>query len=305
MQALATFCYASALVKRSSGYPVSQQPRPLSDLERYHARTVQAGLKLINALAMTAGLASLFFGLALPVAFIADGKRVPLVAILLLVLLTLFLLAAGAFLIAYARCHPITLARTATRLQGTLWRRHRSNVNAVTGGRHTLYIGFIDDIQLRWPYGADIIFDPLEGEHVELTVAMIEIAHREPWTRLRAWVGCSKARPKKVAVVLEYDNALHVHGALAKYGRHYLLRYHAGTALWAGALAALTLFVIMQPVTTDFLVSINFFLSLLAVVGYLAGLVVISLLAFRGYRTLRRRVDPGFDETPHVEKLKG
>ncbi|WNL38290.1 hypothetical protein RN346_13420 [Halomonas sp. PAMB 3232] len=149
---------------------MGQQPRPVSDLERYHARTVQTGLKLINALAMTTGVTSLFCGLALPVAFMADGKRVPLVA---------------------------------------------------------------------------------------------------------------------------------------KYGRHYLLRYHAGTALWATALAALTLFVIMQPVTTDFLVSINFFLSLLAVVGYLAGLAVVSLLVFKGYRALRRRFDPGFDETPHEERLKG
>lgn len=176
---------------------MSQQSRPLSDLEHYHARTVQAGLKLINALAMTAGITFLLLGLVLPVAFIADGKRLPLVAILLLALMMLFLLAAGAFLISYACFHPIKRAGTATRLQGTLWRRHRRGVNFVTGGRHTLYIDFIDDIQLRWPYDADTIFDPLEGQHVAPTVAMIEIAHRGPWTRLRAWVGCAKARPKR------------------------------------------------------------------------------------------------------------
>lgn len=54
--------------------------------------------------------------------------------------------------------------------------------------------------------------------------------------------------PQKVAVVLDYANAIHVHGALKKYGRRYLLRYHAGATLWPAALAVLKLFIIMQPV---------------------------------------------------------
>ncbi|WP_447957284.1 hypothetical protein [Vreelandella sp. EE7] len=190
-------------------------------------------------------------------------------------------------------------------LRGTITRERRRKVNAVTGGRHTLRIDFIDDIQLRWPYGADPIFDPLEGQHVELMVAMIEIRHRGPWTRLRDFLGCAKARPRKVAVVLEYGKAIQLHAALEKYGRHYLLRYHATVTAVIIALVALSLLILIQPATTDFLIRINFFLSLLAVLGYLAGLLLITLLVGKVIRALRQRFDPSFDETPHEERLKG
>ncbi|WP_252106391.1 MULTISPECIES: hypothetical protein [unclassified Halomonas] len=283
---------------------MGQQSRPLSDLERYHARTVYTGLKLQDGLILMGGSVFLLLSLGLPVAFFLDGKRLVLSEIMMIGLATLLLAALSTLAILYAR-HHVTLASTATALQGTLVRKRRRQMNPVTGVGHTRYVDFIDDIELRWPAGADAIVDPLEGQYIELKIAVIEITHGSTWTRLREWVGSARARPRQVGVVLEYEKAIHIHGALAQYGRRYLLRYRARLTAVVTFIVALSLFILIQPATTHFLVRTNFLLSLLAIVGYVAGAFMITLLVGKVIKALRRRFDPGFDETPHEERLKG
>ncbi|WP_018718211.1 hypothetical protein [Arhodomonas aquaeolei] len=284
--------------------------RPLSALERYHARSIHLRLILFKWLALFFGVVLTLLGLMLPVAFAFDRQSVPLPLLLLLVLLDLVIIALGLFITAHGLWRDTKLRETATQLHGKLTEKKHTVVNPNTGSRTTHRLYFIDDIQISWPSGSETVYLPLVGRDIELTVAMIDVKSRNRLKALRQRVGIDKLagpgkHPSGIAVVLNYRQAVNIHGVLDKYGRNYLLGYQLRWAIGAGLFVALTFFLLMQPYTLTFLSQTNFLLMLLVLIGYAIGGALAMGLVIEGYQKLRKRLDPDYDDTPHEERLKG
>ncbi|MFI0472488.1 hypothetical protein ACGLWX_07170 [Halomonas sp. HMF6819] len=280
---------------------MNHNARPLTALETTHVRTVYLRLVALKWVALLFGGLCWLLGLALPAALVVDPLGLPELAGLFMLLLSLFFLAAGALFIALGLRQALRQRGTTTRLHGTLT---KVQIN-VRGSVYYRY--FIDDTQIMWPPGARDLYVRSVGRPVSLTVAMIDLAPRQKvHAFLARWTPKTlKRQPSGYAVVLNYSPYINIHGALAKYGRYFLLFYQLKWALGMGLWVALTLLVIMQPFVLTLVARSSIIAFLLALVGYFIVTGLICCAVIKGYHTLRKWLSPDYDDTPHEERLKG
>ncbi|MFI0472489.1 hypothetical protein ACGLWX_07175 [Halomonas sp. HMF6819] len=286
---------------------MSNHIRPLTALEKHHARTVYLRVVFFKWLLVLFGSFFLVLSVILPVAFVFDDIRAPLALIIFMGLLDLLVVALALFIMAHGLGRAATLRHTTAQLRGRLIEKTRTASAGNGGGRYTVYTYFIDDQQIVWPAGAERLYKPLVGQTITLTVAMIDMRSRAGLKALLEGIGIEalKKKPAAVGVVLECPPVIDVHGALTKYGRYYLLRYQLKVAAVIGLFVALFLLPSLHPVTTDWLVGQSHVTMLAIILGWGIGSVALTYFIARGYQGLRKWLNPAYDDTPHEEKLKG
>ncbi|WP_447928128.1 hypothetical protein [Vreelandella sp. EE27] len=282
---------------------MSKHTRPLTALEKHHARTVYLRMMLFKCLLVLFGMFFLVLSVALPVAFVVDDIRASLLLIGFLIVLDLVVAALGVLCIAHGLGRATTLRHTTTQVRGRLIEEKRTASAGNGGGRYTVYTYFINDMQLSWPPGAERLYKPLIDQTITLTVAMIDIRSRP---RLQALVKCFGIDPDKekspgLGVVLKCQKAINVHGALEKYGRYYLLRYQLKLAAGFGFFAALALLFFMHPTSNGWMVQQSPLMQGMIITGYVFGSIVLAALVANGYPALRKRLNSDYDATPHEE----
>ncbi|UYG00653.1 hypothetical protein [Halomonas sp. GD1P12] len=286
---------------------MNHEPRPLSALERTHARTAYLRLTLFKWLLVVFASLILMLGIILPVAFVIDDTRAHLALIIFMGLLDLLVVALALFIMAHGLGRAATLRPTTAQLRGRLIEKTHTASTGNGGGRYTVYTYFIDDQQIVWPAGAERLYKPLVGQTITLTVAMIDMRSRAGLKALLEGIGIEalKKQPAAVGVVLACPPVIDVHGTLTRYGRYYLLRYQLKTAAAIGLFVALFLLPSLYPATTDWLVGRSHVTMLAIILGWAIGSVVVTYLIARGYQGLRKWLNPAYDDTPHEERLKG
>ncbi|WP_252106389.1 MULTISPECIES: hypothetical protein [unclassified Halomonas] len=280
---------------------MNHNARPLTALEKNHVCTVYLRLVALKWVALLFGGLCWLLGLALPAALVVDPQGLPKLAGLFMLMLSLFFLAAGTLFLALGLRQALRQRGTTTRLHGTLT-MVRINVRGSVYHRY-----FIDDTRIMWPPSARDLYARSVGRPVSLTVAMIDLAPRQKVQAFLArWTPKTlKRQPSGFAVVLNYSPYINIHGALAKYGRYFLLWYQLKWALGMGLWVALTLLVIMQPFVLTLVARSSITTFLLALVGYFIVTGLVCCLVIKGYHRLRKWLSPDYDDTPHEERLKG
>ncbi|WP_252106390.1 MULTISPECIES: hypothetical protein [unclassified Halomonas] len=286
---------------------MSNQTRPLTALEKHHARTVYLRVVFFKWLLVLLGSFFLVLSVILPVAFVMDDIRAPVLLIGFLIVLDLVVAVLGVLCIAHGLGRVTTLRHTTTQVRGRLIEEKRTASAGNGGGRYTVYTYFIDDVQLSWPPGAERLYKPLIDHTITLTVAMIDIKSRP---RLKAFVKCfgidpNKEKSRGLGVVLKCQRVINVHGVLETYGRYYLLRYQFQVAVVIGLSVTLALLPTLHPDSTDWLIRQSHFVQLLIIAGCVIGSGVVTFFTVKGYQALRKLLNPAYDDTPHEEKLKG
>ncbi|UYG00652.1 hypothetical protein [Halomonas sp. GD1P12] len=280
---------------------MNHNARPLTALEKTHVRTVYLRLVALKWVALLFGGLFWLLGLALPAALVVDPQGLPELAGLFMLLLSLFFLAAGTLFLALGLRQALRQRGATTRLHGTLT-EVRINVRGSVYYRY-----FINDTQIMWPPGAQDLYARSIGRPLSLTVAMIDLAPRQKvHAFLARWAPKTlKRQPSGFAVVLNYSPYINIHGALEKYGCYFLLFYQLKWALGMGLWVALTLLVIMQPFVLTLVARGSIITFLLALVSYFIVTGLVFCAVIKGYHTLRKWLNPDYDDTPHEERLKG
>ncbi|WP_110643364.1 hypothetical protein [Salinicola sp. CPA57] len=240
------------------------------------------------------------------VAFVYDNIREPILLVGVMILVDLAVMAIGILFIAHGLGRAATLEPITTQLHGRLIEKKVTGSTG-NGGRFTTYTYFINDIQLYWPPGAEIIYAPLVDNTITLTVAMINVRSRPA---LQALLNFSrlktlKEKPSGMGVVLEYHNAINIHGVLEKYGSFYLLRYRLKVATAFCSFALLAAFLLTRTSIGDWLIQKSLPVQVTLGFGYVVASILATALTMNRYRAFRKWLDFDYDDTSHEERLKG
>ncbi|WP_110598795.1 hypothetical protein [Salinicola lusitanus] len=286
---------------------MSNTSRQLTYLEKAHAHMVYLRVVFFKWLIVVLGTIITLLSIALPVAFIYDNIRAPLLLTGFLMLMNLVIMVLGVLFVAHGLGRAATLRSTTDKLHGRLIEKRNTGSSGNGGGRFTTYTYFIDKTQLYWPPGAESIYKPLVDQQITVTVAMIDIRNRAKLSSLLNIIGIDKLKEKPLGmgVVLEFRKVIDIHSVLEKYGRYYLLRYQLQWAAGFGFFSALAFFLLTHSATGDWMSQKSHFTQAMIIFGYIFGSILTAAFVANKYPAVRKLLNPEYDSTPHKERLKG